>query len=170
MDTPRHTRIIGIDPGYDRCGFAIIERDIARNETLIHSECFETTARSPFLKRLHDVGSRFAQLISIHKPTVCAIEKVYFTTNQKTAMRVAEVRGVLLFLATQHKQTVFEYTPNEIKVAIAGDGSADKKQVIFMIPKLLRIEHTISRDDEYDAIATALTASACIPTTPTHSR
>ena len=162
--------IIGIDPGYDRCGFAAIERDATRHETLLHSECFETKKETPFNDRLHAVGERFKELTRSYGPDVCAIEKVYFTTNQKTAMQVAEVRGMLLYLTTHAQLTLAEYTPNEIKVAIAGDGRADKKQVIFMLPKLIGIKHTIKHDDEYDAIATALTASACLPQNPTAAR
>lgn len=154
--------LLGIDPGYDRCGFAILEKDTHGTETLLHSECFETDSSLAFEERLFAVGAQFEALVATHRPNVCAIEKVYFSSNQKTAMHVAEVRGMLLYLTKRYNLTLAEYTPNEIKVAIAGDGRADKKQVIFMLPKLLKISKKIKHDDEYDAIATALTASACL--------
>ncbi len=153
-------RIIGIDPGYDRCGFAVLERTTGRKEVLLYSDCFTTDPKMPFETRLAAVGAEFVRLISVYTPGICALEKVYFTNNQKTAMRVAEVRGMLLYLATTNTCLVREFSPNEVKVAIAGDGSAAKQQVMRMVPRLVGIDKDIAHDDEYDAIAVALTASA----------
>ena len=86
-----------------------------------------------------------------------AIEKLYFATNQKTAMQVAEVRGALIALATQHHLPVFEYTPMQVKSASAGWGRADKVAVARMLHALLKIEKEIRHDDEYDAIAIGVT-------------
>lgn len=152
--------IIGIDPGYERCGFAILSHERGVKEILLESACVLTDKHALFSQRLLTVGNRFKEYIVQFKPTYCAIEKVYFTSNQKTAMHVAEVRGMVLYLATYHNIPIREYTPNEIKVAIAGDGRADKKQVTYMIPRLISIKKDIRYDDEYDAIAVALTASA----------
>ena len=152
--------ILGIDPGYDRCGFAVISHVRGDREVLLYSDCFVTDRTRSFEQRLVAVGTECARIIQSYTPAQCALEKVYFTSNQKTAMRVAEVRGVLLYLACTHGLSIVEYSPNEIKVAIAGDGRADKKQVTSMVPRLVRVEKTIQYDDEYDAIAVALTASA----------
>jgi crossover junction endodeoxyribonuclease RuvC len=154
------TIIIGIDPGYERCGFSIITREQGKKEVLLFSECFKTPARESFETRLYTIGREFERLILDFSPTVCALEKLFFTSNQKTAMRVAEVRGMLLYIATTHSLTVREFGPNEIKVAIAGDGRASKQQVMSMVPRLISTPNTITYDDEFDAIAIALTASA----------
>ncbi len=85
------------------------------------------------------------------------MEKLYFQSNQKTAMRVAEVRGALINTAQGAGIDVFEYTPGEVKSAAAGSGSADKKAVARMLHVLMKIEKKIEHDDEYDAIAIAVT-------------
>lgn len=154
-------KIIGIDPGYDRCGIAIVERT-QQGEQLLFSDCIVTDRKATFPERLVQVCNAFIAATQTHTPNACALEKVYFTTNQKTAMQVAEVRGALLYLSQVARLTIVEYTPNEIKVAIAGDGRADKKQVIFMVPRLVCVKKEITYDDEYDAIAVALTASASL--------
>jgi crossover junction endodeoxyribonuclease RuvC len=135
-------------------------------EELLFSECFKTPAGEDFVSRLHRIGVEFVRLIEEHAPTVCAIERLYFTTNQKTAMHVAEVRGMLLYLASEHRVRVYEYGPNEIKVAISGDGRASKEQMMRMVPQLISIHKDITSDDEFDAIAVALTAHAILRTTP----
>lgn len=152
-------RIIGIDPGYERLGIAIIEKDSGK-EILVHSECFQTDASLPFYERLHLIGERVRKLIREYKPDHLASENVFFNTNQKTAMDVAAVRGVLLYLGRLENLEIFEYTPPQIKAAIGGDGRADKKAVTLMIHYLIDINKKIRLDDEYDAIAVALTHSA----------
>lgn len=154
--------IVGIDPGYERCGFAVLERSDDGGETLIFSECFKTSAKQLFEERLAALAIEFRSLIETYTPGVCALEKVYFTTNQKTAMRVAEVRGALILIAHEAGIPIHEFGPNEIKVAVAGDGSASKSQVMTMVPRLIPIQKDIKYDDEYDAIAVGLTASAIL--------
>ncbi|MEX0917408.1 MAG: crossover junction endodeoxyribonuclease RuvC [Candidatus Paceibacterota bacterium] len=152
------TRVLGIDPGYDRCGVAIIEKD--KEEVLLHSECIETEKSNSLSSRLHHVGKRVEELIKKYRPDACALEKLYFGNNQKTATSVSEVRGMLLFLAESHNLSVFEYTPQQIKVAVTGYGRSDKESVIDMVPRLIRIKKEIKYDDEFDAIAIALTSLA----------
>jgi crossover junction endodeoxyribonuclease RuvC len=152
--------ILGIDPGYERCGFAVIRREQGAQEILLFSECFKTRATDAFETRLLQIGSEFERLIVEFSPDVCVLEKLYFTSNQKTAMHVAEVRGVLIYLTCKHGLTLREFGPNEIKVAVAGDGRASKQQMMSMVPRLISITHSITHDDEFDAIAVALTASA----------
>jgi crossover junction endodeoxyribonuclease RuvC len=152
--------ILGIDPGYERCGFAIIQREQGKRETLLFSECFKTSALDVFEERLLHIGVEFEYLVTTYTPDVCALEKLFFTSNQKTAMHVAEVRGMLLYLSGKHELVIREFGPNEIKVAIAGDGRASKQQMMSMVPRLISLPHTITSDDEFDAIAVALTASA----------
>lgn len=148
--------VLGIDPGYGRCGVAVVEKR-NRKETLVYSSCVETSARSEYTTRLATVVYACTALMTQHKPDVVALEKLFFTKNQKTAMRVSEVRGAIIAEATKHKIPVFEYTPNEVKSAVTSFGRADKRNVAGMLRVLLRIEKNIVSDDECDAIAIALT-------------
>ena len=148
-------KIIGIDPGYDRVGIAIIE-----NKELIHSECFSTSPKDPFHKRLTEIGQRINTVIKRYSPEIMAIESLFITKNQKTAMKVAEARGVISYEASLMNIEIFEYSPPEIKVAITGYGNSDKAQIIKMIPLILKIKAKKALDDEYDAIAVALTCQA----------
>jgi len=149
-------RVLGIDPGYDRCGISILEK-VGGKESIIISECIETSPKDLFEDRLVVIGRRVRSFIADYNPESLSIEKLYFNTNQKTAMHVAEARGVLLFTAREAGLSISEYTPGQIKVAITGHGAADKRQVIDMLRRLVRIDHEIRHDDEWDAIAVALT-------------
>lgn len=148
-------RVLAIDPGYGRCGIALIEREGMR-DTLRYSACIETSPALDFTDRLRVIIDHIERIMHTHAPTALAIEKLYFKANRTTAMRVAEVRGAILSAAGARGMTIHEYGPGEIKVAIAGDGRADKKQMARMIHMLMKIEGA-RIDDEYDAIAIGLT-------------
>ncbi len=150
-------KILGIDPGYERLGVAIVEKEPSSKEQLIHSGCVQTSAQLPFPERLELIGNAVELLIKTYKPNALAIEKLYFVNNQKTAMSVAQVIGAIIYIAKSNGLEIFEYTPLQIKSACAGNGRADKKQMMAMIPLLVKIEKNIKHDDEYDAIAAALT-------------
>jgi len=154
------THILAIDPGYDRCGVALLERTGEGIERLLYSSCITTEPRSSFEDRLVAIVRAVRELIHTHKPSLCALEQLYLTSNHKTAMRVAEVRGALIALAREESVALKEFGPGQIKVAITGDGRASKKQIMLMVPRLVKISKEIRYDDEYDAIAIALTASA----------
>ncbi len=149
-------RAIAIDPGYGRCGIAVLEKEQG-TPRLIVSTCIETSASLPFSERLAQVVAACEALVHEHAPDTLVLEKLYFSNNQKTAMQVAEVRGALIGLAARHALTLAEYTPGEVKSAIAGSGRADKAQIAKMIHLLVRVEQPIRLDDEYDAIAVGLT-------------
>lgn len=153
-------KVLGIDPGYGRCGMAVLEKVNGR-EMLIYSDCIETHRDDPFPDRLAAVADACTRLIATHQPNCIALEKLYMSKNQKTAMQVAEVRGALLQVAAVAGLTVAEYTPGQIKQAAAGWGGADKKAVARMVHTLLKIEKEIKHDDEYDAIAVGITHLAC---------
>ncbi len=153
-------RILGIDPGYERLGIAIIEKTETSKEILVHSECFRTQPSAPFQERLHALGVHLSELMRSHTPHHVALENIFFNTNQKTALDVGAVRGVILYVSGQHSLPVFEYTPPQIKVAITGNGRASKKDVETMVHRLVALDTTSRLDDEYDAIAVALTHSA----------
>ncbi|MBI4080105.1 crossover junction endodeoxyribonuclease RuvC [Candidatus Kaiserbacteria bacterium] len=149
-------RVLAIDPGYGRCGVAVVEKEDGK-ERLLYSACTETPASSEFPERLAVVVAACTELLEKYSPDALALEKLYVTRNQKTAMRVSEVRGALIAAATQRHVPVFEYTPSEVKAAVSGFGAADKRAVIKMLHALVKIERQIKHDDEYDAIAIAVT-------------
>ncbi len=154
-------KILAIDPGFERIGIAIIERKLKEKDTLIYSACFKTSAKIPFHKRLTAIGIEIERVVKKYKPQALAIEKLYFTTNQKTVMGVAEARGVIIYSASRNDMDIFEYTPPQIKVAVTGYGRASKDMVMRMVPKLIKMDITINSDDELDAIAIGLTCLAC---------
>jgi crossover junction endodeoxyribonuclease RuvC len=149
-------KVLAIDPGYGRCGMAVIERENNR-DTLLFSECVETSGKDEFSDRLATIADACSRLIGQYSPSALALEKLYFSNNQKTAMRVAEVRGALIETATRLDVPVFEYSPGEVKSAAAGSGRADKHAVAMMVRVLIKINKSIKHDDEYDAIAIGIT-------------
>jgi crossover junction endodeoxyribonuclease RuvC len=154
-------RILSIDPGYERLGIAILEKNPGdKKETMVYSDCFKTSAKLAFVTRLSQIGKELERLIDEYQPRALAIETLFFTNNQKTAMRVSEARGVIIYTMASRGFPVHEYTPLQIKVAVTGHGKSDKKQVIGMVPRLIDIKKEIAHDDEYDAIAIGLTCIA----------
>jgi len=149
-------KIIAIDPGYERLGIAILEKETGK-ETLVFSECFKTLATEKHEERLRQIGEKIEKTIKEYKPEAMSIETLFFQTNAKTAMKVSEARGVILYTAAKNKLKIAEFTPLQIKVAVTGYGKSDKEQVIAMIPRLVKTEKVIKHDDEYDAIACGLT-------------
>jgi crossover junction endodeoxyribonuclease RuvC len=153
-------RILGIDPGFDRLGICVLEKK-GNKETLLHSSCVVTSKKETFESRLGVIGKEIERVLIKYEPHELAIEKLFFAKNQTTAINVAEVRGVALYLSYLHKLSVHEYSPPQIKLAVAGYGRASKDDIASMVPKILG--HALSKellDDEVDAIAIALTHSA----------
>jgi len=149
--------LLSIDPGFERLGLAIIQKEGRDKETLLYSECFKTSAKLAHQERLRLIGNKIEDLIKEYKPTELATEKLFLTSNQKTVIPVAEARGVMLFIAGTHNLAVFEYSPPEIKVAVTGYGKSDKSQIMSMVPRLITLTKKITSDDEFDAIAIGLT-------------
>ncbi len=160
-------RILGIDPGFERLGIAIIEKNKSK-DLVLFSECFKTSAKLEFSERLALIGEEVKKIIKKYKPEVLAIETLFFTTNQKTVMHVAEARGVVIYECARAGMKIFEASPPQIKIATTGYGKANKEQVMKMVRLLVDIDKPKSSkggqdsDDELDAIACALTASACL--------
>jgi len=153
-------RILGIDPGYERVGLAVLEKDDSGKEVVLFSECFKTKKDFSHGDRLAKIGAEMRRVIDEFKPSAVSIEKLFFNTNQKTAFLVSEARGVILYEASLCNIKIFEFTPLEIKVAVTGYGRADKRQVIKMVNALVPMNKRGMEDDEYDAIATAITCMA----------
>ena len=152
--------IIAIDPGYDRVGFAVVKKD--NENTLLFSNCLQTNKKNTFEERLLEVGLELEKLIQEYHPSVLAIETLYFTNNQKTAFRVSEARGAILYIAKKNNLQIFEYTPLQIKSALTGYGHATKTQISFMVEKILKINLKEKIDDEIDAIACGITCANTI--------
>lgn len=153
-------RVLGIDPGYDRMGVAIIEKQ-NNKEIVLFSCCLSTNSKEDFSDRLLSLGLQLEKIIKNWKPNALSTEKLFITTNQKTATNVAEVRGMVGYIARKAGLSVTEYTPLQIKMAITGYGKATKNQVTDMIGKLVKLKQETRLDDEYDAIGIALTHLAC---------
>ncbi|MSR71618.1 MAG: crossover junction endodeoxyribonuclease RuvC [Candidatus Taylorbacteria bacterium] len=153
-------KIISIDPGYERLGIAIIEKGEKMKEVLLYSACFKTSAKLPFSARLREIGIEIERLIKEFEPVALAIETLFLSNNQKTAMRVSEVRGAIIYIAALSGLKIYEYSPLNIKIATTGYGKSTKDQIIAMIPKLIKIKKKIVHDDEYDAIAVGITCLA----------
>lgn len=147
--------ILGIDPGLARTGWAIIKK--LQKEELIDYGCIETEKNIENIKRLDQIYRRMGKIIDKFKPRVMCLENIFFNTNAKTAFLIGEARGVIKACASQQKLSVREFTPLQIKEAIAGYGRADKNQVQQMIKVLLQLKAIPKPDDAADAIAVALT-------------
>lgn len=152
-------RVLSIDPGYGRCGVAIIDGS-ATNQTHIYSDCIETGSGVDFFARLHEIADTVNELLAENEPDAVAIEKLFFNQNTTTAMKVAQVKGAIAEVAKNNNLSVHEYGPQKIKAAVAGHGSAKKKQVMAMAQQLVNIPDSAQHDDEYDAIAVGITCLA----------
>ena len=155
-------KILGIDPGFERLGVAVLEKNKGdKKEKVLFSECFHTSPKLEFSERLKLIGEEIKKVIKKHKPDILSIETLFLTTNHKTVMHVAEARGVVIYEAIQTNLKIFEASPPQIKIATTGYGKADKNQIIKMVKILVDIDDKGKEsDDELDAIAIALTAFA----------
>lgn len=152
-------RVLAIDPGYDRIGIAVMEKH-NNKEALIYSECIETDKKTELSERLFVLGKEVEKLLKKYKPNALGIETIFFNKNQKTAIGVAQARGIIIFLAQKAGCVVYEFGPQEIKVAVTGYGKSDKTAVIAMVKRLIPETKEGALDDEYDAIAVGITCLA----------
>ena len=166
--TPLNMRVLAFDPGYERLGVAVLEKENGK-EVLLYSACVRTSAALEFPERLKKLGEETEVLIKKWKPDAVALEEIFFEKNAKTAMQVAEVRGALIYIAVSHGIKIYSYTPGEVKVAVTGYGGSDKRAIAAMVPKLLRLYSNPDAkvgarklDDELDAIAVGITCLASI--------
>lgn len=148
-------RILGIDPGYAIVGVGVLDYEGNRFK-VVDYKAVTTAAHTQFIDRLALVYDGLSAVIAQTQPDAVAIEKLFYTTNQKTVMQVAEARGVLLLAAQQHGVPVFEYTPLQVKQSVAGYGKAQKKQVQEMTRILLNLPAVPKPDDVADALAVAI--------------
>ncbi|HCB35617.1 MAG: crossover junction endodeoxyribonuclease RuvC [Candidatus Taylorbacteria bacterium RIFCSPHIGHO2_02_49_25] len=153
-------RVLAIDPGYNRLGVAVLEKLPGQKEMLLYSACVQTAKELSHANRLLNIATAIRKVADEFKPEAVALETLFFTTNRKTAISVAEARGAILVEAARAQLPIHEYTPLQIKVAVTGYGKSDKRQVTQMIKKLIALPEKKRFDDEYDAIAVGLTCLA----------
>lgn len=148
-------RILGIDPGYAIVGFGIVDYD-GLSFVPIEYGAILTEAHTPFTERLCAIHRDMEFIFEKFRPECMAIEKLFFTTNQKTAIDVAQARGIAVLSAAKRTVPVFEYTPLQVKSAVVGYGKAEKKQVMEMTRQLLNLAQIPKPDDAADALAIAI--------------
>lgn len=170
-------RILGIDPGFGRIGYGVIEqtapptasaavrrsggRDPARGGAgwrAVSYGCITTNPKETFVERLKDLHEELVDLIKKYQPTRVAVEELFFFKNQKTVFEVAQARGVIILTAVEAGLPVDEFTPLQVKQAISGYGRAEKGQMQKLVAMLLGVKEPIKSDDAADALAVALTA------------
>ncbi len=152
----KNKRVIGIDPGYGRCGFAVIEEQ-GRDWKCIRHGVFTTSQEKYHEDRLAELGLDFQSVVRQYKPDLLVIEELFFSKNQTTALKVSEVRGVILFLARKEGLDIVQVKPNEVKLAVTGYGRADKKQIQEMVKTIFGFKDIPKPDDAADALAIAWT-------------
>lgn len=148
-------RVLGIDPGTAITGFGVIEK---KGHSLIYQMAGVIRSSPKFsdAERLLKLKSELLELIHLAQPDAVAVEKIFFSTNVKTAMSVAQARGVILLCCAEKGCPIYEYSPSEIKLSVAGYGRADKTQIQKMVKTLLNLKQIPKPDDAADALAVAL--------------
>lgn len=157
IQMPENNLVLAIDPGFDRLGLAILKR--GKREEVLFSDCIVTSSKQKHEERLSHIGLELKKIINDWSPDSLAIEKLFFNQNITSAIKVAEARGVILYEAKLGGLNIFEYSPQDIKIAVTGYGKATKGQVETMVLKLVELKDNKKRrlDDEVDAIALGIT-------------
>ena len=156
--------VLGVDPGLSRCGYGCVEQR-GRAQRAVAAGVIVTPATAPVAERLAELQREFRTLVRELQPTVVAVERVLFQVNVRTAMSVGQAVGVIMAEAASAGCEVVEYSPNEVKEAVAGWGAATKPQVERMVQTLLGIDHPLRPVDAADAVALALCHLARAPLT-----
>lgn len=150
--------ILGIDPGFGRVGFGVIEKLKTGEWKALNYGCIDTSPKKKFVDRLMEISQAINFLIKKHKPNRMAVEKLFFSRNVTTAIQVAQARGAILLSGVQADLEIDEFTPLQVKQAITGYGKAEKQQMQRMVAMILGIKGKIKSDDAADALAVALCA------------
>ena len=149
--------ILGIDPGSTRAGYGIIdftEHSLVGPRFIAAGLLKISSANKN--QRLVELRNSFVPIIKKYTPDIAGVEKLYFVKNMKTALEVAQSRGVIMMCIQEKKIPIEEFTPLEIKQGVCGYGTADKKAVTIMVKKILKIDDLNEPDDVYDALGIAL--------------
>jgi len=150
--------ILGIDPGIGRCGYGVVDKE-GQKLSVIAFGCIETPKIDDQGLRLQMIKTDLENIIRQYKPEVIGVEKLFFQKNVKTATTVGEARGVILLLASESGAKVIEIGPGQVKQALTGYGSADKKQIQQMVKILFKLKEIPQPDDAADALAVAYAAA-----------
>jgi crossover junction endodeoxyribonuclease RuvC len=153
---PAKVRILGIDPGLSRCGYAVIDFD-GRCPVPVEYGLIKTSPKDPTPSRLHEIVIELRRIIAEYRPEECAIERVYFFRNVSTVIDVAMIMGAALVVGIEEGLVVRQYAPLQVKRAIVGVGRADKNQVQHMVMALYNLDEMPKPPDVADALAIALT-------------
>lgn len=148
-------RILGIDPGYGITGYSVIDY-FGNHFNLITSGAITTPAKMSFPLRLSQIYTDLNNIIDTYKPDAISVEELFFNNNAKTAINVAQARGVILVVGCQKNIPTFEYTPLQIKQSVVGYGRADKIQVQKMVKTILKVDSLPKLDDTTDSMAAAI--------------
>lgn len=148
-------RILGIDPGYAIVGYGVLDYDGIRFNPVEYG-AITTDAGTVFTERLRIISEDMDYIFEKFSPDCMAVEKLYFTTNQKTAIDVAQARGVIILSASRRGVPVAEYTPLQVKMSVTGYGKAEKHQMMEMTRNLLGLSRIPKPDDTADALAVAI--------------
>jgi crossover junction endodeoxyribonuclease RuvC len=154
--------VLGIDPGLSRCGYGVVER-AGRTNRAVAAGVLRTAPDQPVPERLAALQADIRALVAEHRPAVVAIERVLFQVNVRTAIPVAQAAGIAMAEGVTGGCEVVEYSPNQVKQAVAGSGAADKRQVERMVQTLLGIATPLRPVDAADAVALALCHLAHAP-------
>lgn len=149
-------RVLGIDPGLTRCGIGIVDVDRSRRASLVHVGVVRTPVDADLSVRLAAVAAGIRAAIDDHGPQAVAVERVFAQHNVQTVMATAQASGVALLIAAEAGLPAATHTPSEVKAAVTGYGSADKRQVQSMIARILRLDAPPQPADAADALAIAL--------------
>lgn len=152
-------KILGIDPGLGRAGWAIVEEN-GGSVSAAAFGCIETEKNGKEDSRLKKIKEEISEIINRYNPHVLAIEKLFFNKNVKTALSVGQARGVIILCASEKGLIVEEYTPLQVKIAVTGYGRADKNQIGSMVKSFFGLKSVPKPDDVSDALAVALTHAA----------
>ncbi len=147
--------ILGIDPGTATTGYGVIKKE-GQKITVICYGCILTPPNIPLAERLEMISTQLEEIIEKNNPDQISVEELFFAANTKTAISVAQARGVIMLSAKKAGLSPFEYTPLQVKMALTGYGRADKKQMQQMVKTLLSLKKIPSPDDAADALAVAL--------------
>lgn len=148
--------ILGIDPGLANTGWGVIDRDGPRCRAIAYG-CISTKAEEPLAQRLARIHDEVRTVIDRYRPAECAVESIFFGTNAKSAFATGQARGVALLATADARLVLAEYSPVQIKSVVAGTGTADKRQVTYMVRIQLALDHDPKPDHAADALAVAVT-------------
>lgn len=144
--------ILGIDPGYDRVGLAILHKQKTTNK-VIYLGLIQTKKTDDYFVRYQQILTELQEVLTKYKPEIAIIETLFFSKNKKTALRVSEARGLIIAKLLEHKIEVKEISPNQVKLAITGNGGADKQSVSKMLSIQTGLNLDKITDDVLDALA-----------------